>query len=113
MACRRFEPERAVEIVGPTYGSGYRIGGRLVLTAAHLFPTGVGSVCQVRSKPTFGTVAATVAWTAPGADIALVERVGGRGRLRAGGVRRAPERLGESPLRSVRVAEVGANDLSR
>ena len=73
MACRRFEPERAVEIVGPTYGSGYRIGGRLVLTAAHLFPTGVGSVCQVRSKPTFGTVAATVAWTAPGADIALVE----------------------------------------
>ena len=72
MACRRFEPERAVEIVGPTYGSGYRIGGRLVLTAAHLFPTGVGTVCQVRSKPTFGTVAATVAWTAPGMDIAVV-----------------------------------------
>lgn len=73
MVCRRFEPERAVEIVGPTYGSGYRIGGRLVLTAAHLFPTGVGSGCQVRSKPTFGTVAATVAWIAPRMDIALVE----------------------------------------
>ncbi len=72
MVCRRFEPERAVEIVGPTYGSGYRIGGRLVLTAAHLFPAGVGSACRARSKPTFGTVDATVAWTAPGADIALV-----------------------------------------
>jgi len=72
VVCRRFEPERAVEIVGPTYGSGYRIGGRLVLTVAHLFPAGVGSGCQVRSKPTFGTVAATVAWIAPGADIALV-----------------------------------------
>lgn len=72
MVCRRFEPERAVEIVGPTYGSGYRIGGRLVLTAAHLFPAGVGSACRVRSKPSFGTMAATVVWTAPGADIALV-----------------------------------------
>ena len=72
MACRRFEPERAVEIVGPAYGSGYRIGGRLVLTAAHLFPAGVGSACQVRSKPSFGTVAATVAWIAPGMDIAVV-----------------------------------------
>lgn len=72
MVCRRFEPERAVEIVGPTYGSGYRIGGRLVLTAVHLFPAGVGSACQIRSRPTFETVTATVAWTAPGADIALV-----------------------------------------
>ena len=72
MVCRRFEPERAVEIVAPAYGSGYRIGGRLVLTAAHLFPTGVGSACRVRSKKTFETVSATVAWTAPGADIALL-----------------------------------------
>jgi len=72
VVCRRFEPERAVEIVGPNYGSGYRIGGRLVLTAAHLFPAGVGSACQVRSKPTFGTVEATVVGTAPGADVALV-----------------------------------------
>ena len=72
MTCRRFEPERAVEITGPAYGSGYRIGGRLVLTAAHLFPTGAGA-CRVRSKGTFGAVPATVAWTAPGADIALVE----------------------------------------
>jgi hypothetical protein len=70
--CRRFEPEQAVEITGPAYGSGYRVGGRLVLTAAHLFPAGVGNGCQVRSKRTFGTVAATVAWIAPGVDIALV-----------------------------------------
>lgn len=72
MICRRFEPEQAVEITGPAYGSGYRVGGRLVLTAAHLFPAGVGNGCQVRSKRTFGTVAATVAWIAPGVDIALV-----------------------------------------
>ena len=72
MVCRRFEPERAVEIVEPYYGSGYRIGGRLVLTAAPLFPAGAKSACRVRSKNTFGTVGATVAWIAQGMDVAVV-----------------------------------------
>ncbi len=68
-----FEPVRAVEIVGPGYGSGYRIGGRLVLTAKHLFPDGAGSSCKVRDKGGFDTVDARVVWHAPQADVALVE----------------------------------------
>ena len=40
MALRNFEPKLAVEIIKPKYGSGYRIGGRLVLTAKHLFRNG-------------------------------------------------------------------------
>src|SRR5262245_43998254 len=72
MPIRRFEPRRAVEITGPSYGSGYRIGGCLVLSAKHLFPGGTGSRCKVRSKLTFGEIEAGVAWVAPNADVALV-----------------------------------------
>ena len=96
MVCRRFEPERAVEIVGPAYGSGYRIGGRLVLTAAHLFPAGAGSACRVRSKPTFGTVAATVAWIAPDMDIAVIALsadVAGREPVVFGALPSGPEKV--------------------
>jgi hypothetical protein len=45
---RRFDPKRAVEIIAPRYGSGYRIGGRLVLTAAHLLEPKLGTSCTVR-----------------------------------------------------------------
>ena len=44
MSIPKFDPARAVEITKPKYGSAYCIGGRLVLTAAHLF-NGVGSSC--------------------------------------------------------------------
>lgn len=69
---RQFEPGRAVEITSPKYGSGYRIGGRLVLTAAHLL-TGVGTDCLVRAKQSFGEVDTKVVWKAQGWDIALIE----------------------------------------
>jgi hypothetical protein len=72
MALRNFEPKLAVEIIKPKYGSGYRIGGHLVLTAKHLFPNGENSVCKVRAKQIFGEVDAEVVWTAPNADVALV-----------------------------------------
>jgi hypothetical protein len=72
MALRNFEPKLAVEIIKPKYGSGYRIGGRLVLTAKHLFRNGENSGCKVRAKQTFGEVDAEVVWTAPNADVALV-----------------------------------------
>jgi len=67
------DPKRAVEITGPRYGSGYRIGGRLVLTARHLLTGSVDNTCQVRAKNAFGAVEAQVVWKAPGADIALVQ----------------------------------------
>lgn len=69
---RQFEPGRAVEITSPLYGSGYRIGGQLVLTAAHLLATAVGSTCRVRAKQSFGDVEATVVWKAQDWDIALI-----------------------------------------
>ena len=76
MTVTEFLPHYSVEICGPKYGSGYRIGGRLILTAAHLF-TALG-VCQVRSKGiqskgAFEQVEATVVWIALGVDVALVE----------------------------------------
>jgi hypothetical protein len=76
MTVTEFLPHYSVEICGPKHGSGYRIGGRLVLTAAHLF-TELGT-CQVRSKGiqsrgAFEQVEATVIWIASGVDVALVE----------------------------------------
>jgi len=77
-----FDSKRAVEILAPKYGSGYRIGGRLVLTAAHLFvdadsqPLEVGTICKVRSKidEKLGTIDdAELVWRATQADVALIE----------------------------------------
>ena len=71
---RQCEPHRAVEIITPTYGTGYCLGGRLLLTCAHLFRGhGLDSPCEVRDKAGFGTVTAQVVWMAAAADIALVE----------------------------------------
>lgn len=76
MATQQFEPSRAIEIMFPRYGTGYRIGGRLVLTAAHLLDE-VESGCRVRSKQSaetsFETANAKVVWKAQAADVALVE----------------------------------------
>lgn len=72
MSIRQFEPSRAVEIITPKYGSGYRIGGRLVLTAAHLL-SDVSSICEVRDKQSFRRIGAQVVWKAKGLDIALIE----------------------------------------
>ena len=76
MTVTDFLPHYAVEICGPKHGSGYRIGGRLVLTSAHLFSS-LGS-CQVRwkgipGKEGFAKVEALVVWMAVGIDVALVE----------------------------------------
>jgi hypothetical protein len=71
MAVSGCSPKYDVEIRSPKSGSGYRIGGSLVLTAAHLFD-GLGP-CQVRSQAGFGLVEAKVVWIAEGVDIALVE----------------------------------------
>ena len=77
MVVRRFEPQRAVEVTSPRYGTGYRIGGRLVLTAAHLFPGGLDSACRVRSRRLSGEIEwevdAQVVWEAQNADAALVK----------------------------------------
>lgn len=73
MAIQKFEPLlRAIEIMSPRYGTGYRIGGRLALTVAHLLEE-VGSICRVRSKHSFGIVGAEVVWKSQLADIALIE----------------------------------------
>ena len=69
---RQFEPGRALEVTFPRYGSAYYIGGRLVLTAAHLLDE-VGSDCCVRAKQSFGEVKANVVWKAQKSDIALIE----------------------------------------
>lgn len=72
MSIRKFEPNRAIEIIAPRYGSGYRIGGKLVLTAAHLLGD-VGSECEVRDKKSFGQEKAHGVWKAQDLDIALIE----------------------------------------
>jgi len=69
---RQFEPRRALEVIYPKYGSAYRIGGRLVLTAAHLLNED-GSRCRVRSKQSFGETVAKVVWKASQEDVALIE----------------------------------------
>lgn len=80
-----FEPWRAVEIVTPRYGSGYRIGGRLALTSAHLLPNEVGEECEVRWRDESGTAqtgVGSVRWLPPdwvrfrrGVDDAAVVRM--------------------------------------
>ncbi|WP_421657347.1 HEAT repeat domain-containing protein [Leptothermofonsia sp. ETS-13] len=82
MSIREFQPSRAVEVIvirdtrdnsKDSCGSGYRIGGRLVLTAAHLLDN-VGSYCQVRDKRrSFGKQKAQVVWKAKCLDLALIE----------------------------------------
>ena len=76
MSIRQFEPRRAVEIIAPRYGSGYRIGGRLILTAAHLLGE-EETDCEVRDKRSFGQQTAQIVYrredTSNGIDIALVE----------------------------------------
>lgn len=75
ISIRQFEPRRAVEVIEervPNYGSGYRIGGRLILTAAHLLGV-VGSACMIRDKQSFGEQSGLVVWKAKGSDIALIE----------------------------------------
>ncbi|MGI0493294.1 tetratricopeptide repeat protein [Alkalinema pantanalense CENA528] len=59
-------------MIYPKYGSAYRIGGRLVLTAAHLLNED-GSRCRVRSKQSFGETVAKVVWKASQEDVALIE----------------------------------------
>jgi GTPase SAR1 family protein len=73
MFIRAFEPSRAVEVIASQYGSGYRIGGRLVLTASHLLGK-EGTECIVKNKNGFEDKQAKVVWKAPNdTDIALIE----------------------------------------
>lgn len=72
MSIRKFEPRRSVEVIAPRYGSSYRIGGRLILTASHLLDE-VGSPCQVRAKQSFGEENGRVVWKSSNSDIALIE----------------------------------------
>jgi HEAT repeat protein len=74
MPIRQFEPRRAVEIIAPSYGSGYRLGGRLLLTAAHLVDD-EGSECEVRDIWSFGKEKGMVVYRRKdrNLDIALIE----------------------------------------
>jgi Trypsin-like peptidase domain len=70
-----FDPTRAVEIniKNGDYGSGYRIGGRLVLTCAHIIKNEPVD-CEVRSQPQgFEWKKAEVVWKKEDLDIALIE----------------------------------------
>jgi hypothetical protein len=73
----QFQPDRALEIVAPKYGTAYRIGGRLLLTCRHLFDN--SNDCQVRFRSASNysdkqDIDAKVIWKAPdNIDIALVE----------------------------------------
>lgn len=84
---RGLEPRRVVEVISTgdnstkIYGSGYRIGGRLVLTASHLVNC-VRTDCQVRwyaQNADFGEekdkvdTQAKVVWKNSDLDIALIE----------------------------------------
>src|SRR5438093_1535402 len=87
MPVRGVDRLRAVEVRPDAggFGTGYRIGGRLVLTCAHLFPDGVGSSGGIRARDLEGKVAwqteGTIQWSGhaatgerpPRFDVALVE----------------------------------------
>lgn len=88
MSIRYFERKRVVEVIfakinsTKIYGSGYRIGGGLVLTAAHPVDDGAGNHCEVRwfAQPLESgeekdkvTSPAKVVWRAQNCDIALIE----------------------------------------
>jgi predicted NACHT family NTPase/thioredoxin-like negative regulator of GroEL len=102
MPIRQFEPHRAVEVIEPKYRSGYRIGGRLVLTAAHYLGE-KGSVCKVREKESlggkegFGEKEAKVVWKAQALDVALIELPAGVTPVEAIALGKLPDdRTGES-----------------
>jgi hypothetical protein len=73
----QLQPDRALEIVAPKYGTAYRIGGRLLLTCRHLFDN--SNDCKVRLRSTSNysdkqDIDAKVIWKAlDNIDIALVE----------------------------------------
>jgi hypothetical protein len=73
----QFQPDRALEIVAPKYGSAYRIGGRLLLTCRHLFDNSNNCKVRFRSASNYSDkqdIDARVIWQAPDdIDIALVE----------------------------------------
>ena len=73
----QFQPDRALEIVAPKYGTAYRIGGRLLLTCRHLFDNSNDCKVRFRSASDYSDkqdIDAQVIWKAPdNIDIALVE----------------------------------------
>ncbi|TRV67659.1 MAG: trypsin-like serine protease, partial [Microcystis panniformis Mp_MB_F_20051200_S6D] len=73
----QFQPDRALEIVAPKYGSAYRIGGHLLLTCKHLFDNDNKCKVRLRSPSNYSDkqdIDARVIWQAPdNIDIALVE----------------------------------------
>ncbi|GBL10050.1 regulatory protein AfsR [Microcystis aeruginosa Sj] len=73
----QFQPDRALEIVAPKYGTAYRIGGRLLLTCRHLFDNSNNCKVRFRSASNYSDkqdIDAKVIWKAPdNIDIALVE----------------------------------------
>ncbi|MDB9429095.1 NB-ARC domain-containing protein [Microcystis aeruginosa CS-555/01A07] len=73
----QFQPDRALEIVAPKYGTAYRIGGRLLLTCRHLFDNSNNCKVRFRSESNYSDkqdIDAKVIWKAPdNIDIALVE----------------------------------------
>ncbi|ROH89365.1 NB-ARC domain-containing protein [Microcystis aeruginosa FACHB-524] len=73
----QFQPDRALEIVAPKYGTAYRIGGRLLLTCRHLFDNSNDCKVRLRSASNYSDkqdIDAKVIWKAPdNIDIALVE----------------------------------------
>jgi hypothetical protein len=73
----QFQPDRALEIVAPKYGTAYRIGGRLLLTCRHLFDNSNNCKVRFRSPSNYSDkqdIDAKVIWKAPdNIDIALVE----------------------------------------
>ncbi|ODV37868.1 NB-ARC domain-containing protein [Microcystis aeruginosa] len=73
----QFQPDRALEIVAPKYGTAYRIGGRLLLTCRHLFDNSNDCKVRFRSASNYSDkqdIDAQVIWKAPdNIDIALVE----------------------------------------
>ena len=73
----QFQPDRALEIVAPKYGTAYRIGGRLLLTCRHLFDNSNDCKVRFRSASNYSDkqdIDAKVIWKAPdNIDISLVE----------------------------------------
>ncbi len=73
----RFEPRRVVEVWAPgegsgTVGSGYLLGGGLVLTAGHVVDRSDGRGCEARPLAGVDWLAAELVWRGVSCDAALL-----------------------------------------
>ncbi len=101
MSSPKFEPARAIEITYPQYGSAYRIGGRLVLTCAHLLGESatIDGDCKIRCNKIPEAMKAKIVWIGDGIDVALIELPESIGSIGAATFGKLPQEYNDQKIR--------------